>query len=88
MYKRCFLVLLLFVFGLITLETHAGKLDTLKPDHPRILAHVGDFARIAELVKKDPLAKQWYDQLRSRAQEMLDEPAAVRELRDGRRLLY
>ncbi|MEM9109266.1 MAG: heparinase II/III family protein [Planctomycetota bacterium] len=81
-------MLLLFVFGLITLETHAGKLDTLKPDHPRILAHVGDFARIAELVKKDPLANQWYDQLRSRAQEMLDEPAAVRELRDGRRLLY
>ncbi|MEM9346578.1 MAG: heparinase II/III family protein [Planctomycetota bacterium] len=88
MYRRSLLVLLFFTFALLTLQAHARKLDTLKPDHPRILADSDDFDRVAALVKNDPLAKRWYGQLKSRAQEMLDEPVAVHELRDERRLLY
>lgn len=67
---------------------HADTLDTLKPDHPRLLAHAQDFERIAELVKTDPLAKRWHIRLKELAEEMLDEPVATYELRDARRLLY
>lgn len=73
---------------LVTTPALAGKLDTLKPDHPRILAHAEDFERIAELVKTDPLAKRWYAELKEEAEALLDEPTAKYELRDGRRLLY
>lgn len=65
-----------------------STLDTLKPDHPRILAHAEDFNRVAELVKTDPLAAKWYARQKDRAEAMLDQPVAKYELRDGRRLLY
>ncbi|MGB0768648.1 MAG: heparinase II/III domain-containing protein [Phycisphaeraceae bacterium] len=63
-------------------------MDTLKPDHPRLLAHAEDFDRIRELVTTDPLAKRWYTALKQEAERLVDEPVAVYELRDGRRLLY
>lgn len=61
---------------------------TLKPDHPRILAHEADFERVGRLVKTDDLAKQWYAELRERGEKLLEEPVAVYELRDGVRLLF
>lgn len=82
------IVFYLVLLVLSALPASAGTLDTLKPDHPRILAHADDFDRIAELVKTDPLAKGWYDAMKERAQGLLDEPVAKYELRDGRRLLY
>jgi len=65
-----------------------GTLDTLKPEHPRLLAHRKDFDRITELVKTDPLARRWYDGLKDEADRMLDKPVTQYVLRDGRRLLY
>ncbi|MBX2851710.1 MAG: heparinase II/III-family protein [Phycisphaeraceae bacterium] len=78
-------VVIVFVWAA---PAHAGKLDTLKPDHPRILAHDADFERIAELVKADPLAKRWHAELEAKAQRFIEEPTVVYELRDGKRLLY
>jgi len=66
----------------------AGTLDTLRPEHPRVLARGEDFERIRELVKSDELSTRWYAGLKERGNEMLDEPVAKRELRDGRRLSY
>ena len=83
---RPFIPMLLAV--LCTLPASADRLDTLKSDHPRILAHDDDFARIANLVKTDALAKRWYAKLKEEAVELIDEPTAKYELRDGRRLLY
>ena len=77
---------LLLVFA--SLPISAGKLETLKAEHPRILAHAEDFDRVAKLVKTDPLARRWYAQLKEEARQLIDEPTAVYELRDGRRLLY
>jgi hypothetical protein len=83
---KIFLTLAFVVF--VGIPLHAGKLETLKADHPRILAHADDFERIAELVKTDPLAKRWHAELKVKAKQLIDEPTAVYELRDGRRLLY
>lgn len=72
----------------VALPASADRLDTLKSDHPRLLVHADDFARIAELVKTDALAKRWHAELKKDARELIDEPTARYELRDGRRLLY
>jgi hypothetical protein len=78
--------ILLSVF--LALPALSGTLDTLKPNHPRVLAHAEDFDRIAKIVKTDPLAKRWYGELKERSMEVFDEPVAQYNLRDGRRLLY
>ncbi|MFK7790126.1 MAG: heparinase II/III family protein [Phycisphaeraceae bacterium] len=88
MRRRINFVFLLLFAAVYTSPALSGKLDTLKPDHPRILANADDFVRVAELVKTDPLAKRWYRELKEEAEKLLDEPTAVYELRDGRRLLY
>lgn len=77
-----------FLLLAMAVPAWAGKLETLKPGHPRVLAHADDFERVAELVKTDPLAKRWYHELREEAKRLLDEPVAEYNLRDGRRLLY
>ena len=88
MFSRSPVILLFLLLCFFAFPSSAGTLKTLKVDHPRILAHAEDFDRIAELVKTDPLAKRWYGALKQKAESLLDEPAAVYELRDGRRLLY
>ena len=88
MRTNCLICLFLIAAALGSVPVIAGTLDTLKPDHPRLLAHADDFERIVELVKTDPLAKRWYAELKVKAQALFDEPTAVYELRDGRRLLY
>lgn len=82
------LISIAFVLVAIAAPGWAGRLDTLKLDHPRILAHAEDFERIAKLVETDPLAKRWYEVLQEEAKELLEQPTAEYELRDGRRLLY
>lgn len=88
MFSRSPVILLFLLLCFFAFPSSGGTLETLKVDHPRILAHAEDFDRIAELVKTDPLAKRWYGALKQKAESLLDEPAAVYELRDGRRLLY
>lgn len=87
---RCLISATLIVLLLcVAPDSYADTLDTLKPDHPRLLASADDFEHIAKLVKTDPLAKRWYEELQVEATEMIaDQPTAKYELRDGRRLLY
>ncbi len=83
---------LLFVFWvcLLVMSSQAASaaiLDTLKPEHPRLLAHDTDFERIARLVKTDALAKGWYAELKEEGEAMLVAPVAKYDIPDGRRLL-
>ncbi len=85
---RFFAVVLAFLACSIGQSAQADTLDTLKPDHPRVLAHADDFKRIAELVKTDPLANRWYGEFKEISEGLFDQPVAQYDLRDGRRLLY
>ena len=62
-------------------------LNTLKPDHPRIIATEADFARVRELVNSDTPAAKWYARVRGSADRILAEPPAEYEIPDGVRLL-
>lgn len=88
MYHRTLLYACTLVLLAGGLTACAGTLDTLRPDHPRLMASDADFERIARLIKEDGLARGWYAELKQRGEDMLDEPVTKYNLRDGRRLLY
>src|SRR4051812_7334285 len=61
-------------------------LDTLRREHPRLLASSSDFTRLAALVKDDPFAARLYDALRREADSIRKQPPVVHVL-IGPRLL-
>lgn len=61
-------------------------LSTLRPGHPRLIALPEDFARIREQVEKDQMARRLRDELRARAEGMLNKEPVVHQL-IGPRLL-
>ena len=73
---------------LVAVPTPAQTLDGLKPEHPRLLADAERFEQVRRNVAQDPLARQWYEQVREEGLAMLDQPVTRYHLRDGRRLLY
>jgi len=82
------MLLSLALVWIASIPAQASSFDTLKPQHPRVLATQARFDQLAERVKTDPLAKQWYARLKERAPSLIDQPLPEYELRDGRRLLY
>lgn len=62
-------------------------LDTLRPEHPRLLVEPGTFARLKKLVADDPVAKKMYASIRGSANSILDDDPAEYEIPDGKRLL-
>jgi hypothetical protein len=62
-------------------------LSTLKRTHPRLLASADDFQRLAQQIKSHTRLKEWAEQLRHQALNMLQEPVSRYEIPDGLRLL-
>lgn len=83
------LLLCAALLACLSVSAAAGDtLDTLRAEHPRVLATADDFTRIKGLVKTDDHAKQWHAEMKLKAADMLDQPVVSYRLRDGRRLLY
>ena len=61
-------------------------LDSIKTEHPRILASQSDFDRIKEQVVNDENMKKWYVDIINRADALLDKPVVPRNLPDGVRM--
>ena len=62
-------------------------LQSLRREHPRLLITAADVPRIKQLVQDDALAKAMYEQVRTKADKILDEPVSIYEIPDGLRLL-
>jgi hypothetical protein len=45
----------------------------IKKTHPRLLVTPDDFSRVKRLIRKDGLARQWYDKLKTEAQKTFGE---------------
>lgn len=56
--------------------------------HPRLLVNMSDFERLRALIQTDQVAGDWHQRLRLRAPDLLAQPVAKHQLRDGVRLLY
>lgn len=85
MYNTVMLVPLVCLFAMAP-PVKVG-LDTLKKQHPYLLASESDFARIQREVRTDPAMKSMYAELLKRADWLLKQPTNVYSLPDGRRLL-
>ncbi len=66
---------------------HAEILETLRRQHPRVMATVEDFARIRRLVQEDTLMRRWYASLTFSADKIVLEPVSEYVIPDGKRLL-
>ncbi len=65
----------------------AGVLDTLKREHPRVLATKADFDRMRQAYQNNPTFRTAADQVIQSADKILTEPISQYELPDGKRLL-
>ena len=72
---------------MLRIPDQANILDSLKAAHPRLMLRDEDTARLRALVAADEIARRWHDQLRARADQMLEEPVASYDIPDGKRLL-
>jgi len=68
-------------------SNQTGSLNTLKTEHPRLLADAARFERVRELVKSDPQAKAWFASVVKQAEKIMGEPVVAYEIPDGKRLL-
>jgi len=62
-------------------------LKNLRKGHPRLIALEGDLERVREMIRKEPLAKEYYNALRTQAERYLKEPLLEYKL-VGPRLLH
>jgi hypothetical protein len=63
-------------------------LQRLKPGHPRLILGQKALDDIRKSIGRDPLAARIHRSVLADADKALRKPAAIHELRDGRRLLY
>jgi hypothetical protein len=62
----------------IAFHARGDVLDTLRKDHPRLLASPDDFRTAKENGKNDPRARIYYDQIVSDCNKFLDQPPVKR----------
>lgn len=67
--------------------TALAVLQSLRPEHPRVLATRTDFDRLRTNLTTDPKLNAWWTKLRADADAMLPAPPARYEIPDGLRLL-
>ncbi len=67
-------VLLLIGASLTLAQSPDDPLQTLRPEHPRLIALDKDLQEIRSLVRRDPLARQVYARLASEAEELQNAP--------------
>jgi hypothetical protein len=65
----------------------ANPLQSLKAQHPYVLATQNDFARIKMAIATDPEMKKGYERLVQQADKILAQPPSKYEIPDGLRLL-
>ncbi len=70
-----------------TLPGREAVLADLKGTHPRLLATDDDFAKLRSLCETNAQAVNWCDELRNKAEELLQTPPLVYRIPDGKRLL-
>ncbi len=63
-------------------------LQTVRPQHPRLLMSSNDFVRLRNEVATDSTLRAWQQQLVRRANDMLAAPPSRYEIPDGLRLLF
>jgi hypothetical protein len=71
----------------IQVPSEQTVLKALRTEHPRLLAHKEDFARLKSSVQTDETLKSWYAKVESRANTILNEAPSKYEIPDGLRLL-
>src|SRR5437867_4456518 len=64
-----------------------GILQSLRKEHPRLLASAKDFSELKQRIAADEQLKKWADKLREQARRILGEPPSKYEIPDGLRLL-
>lgn len=62
-------------------------LQTLRSDHPRLLATADDFQKLDRLCDRDARVARWRRALRDEADQLLETPTVHYEIPDGKRLL-
>ncbi len=70
-----------------TLPVRDALLNTLRPEHPRLLATHSDFQRLKKLCEENDAARQWLERLHNDAENLLAAPPVKYEIPDGKRLL-
>jgi hypothetical protein len=81
------MIRVLAVLALVTgLHAADRPLETLRREHPRLIASSADFTRLQSLVKSDPFAGRLYDALKREADNIRKQPTVVHRL-IGPRLL-
>ena len=68
-------------------EGKGNPLATLRAGHPRLVALDADITRVRALIASDPAAREWHEDLRARASEVLAQPPVEYRL-IGPRLLH
>jgi hypothetical protein len=58
--------------------------ESLHAPRPRLMANEDDFARVRQLIETDPVSREWFQTLRSRAEQTLQKPPTPTE---GQKLL-
>ena len=71
----------------IPIPPPAQILQTLKPEHPRLLISAADIARLKTRVQSEEPVHSWYTNLQQKAKAILSAPPSKYELPDGLRLL-
>jgi len=71
----------------LELPTPETVLQTLHPEHPRVLVRAERFAELREMAKTDLLLKLWIKKLGGEAEQILAQPPSKYEIPDGKRLL-
>ncbi len=64
-----------------------ARLQSLRREHPRLIATAEELRRLQETIRREPLAQRWRDLLRQRAERVLQEPPVERKL-IGYRMLH
>jgi hypothetical protein len=72
----------------LALPTTETVLETLRPEHPRVLATADDFAYLARAIEADPLMQRGFAKIQQDAAKMIDEPVCTYRIPDGKRLLF
>jgi len=67
--------------------TKQDVLAGLLAEHPRLLATKDDFLRLKHIIQVDPTAREWFKDLESDAEKLLEQMPVVYEIPDGKRLL-
>lgn len=88
-------IVYLFVFPLLFAQEPAvpvmklpdNLLETLKKDHPRLLASAADFAALKQRIASDATLKTWFDALVKRGDALIDQAPSIYIIPDGLRLL-